>query len=169
MSEFAQLSRTSIAGAVFIILLGVPLHFLYSSTGFVFVAWLAPINESTWEHLKLVFWPGVVWAAWEWARYPGYRKGFWSGKCVALFSSTASIVAIFYGYTAILGDNFFLLDIATFLLSVVIGQWLGYLVWKRERNSSIAFWLVLALAYAFVVFSYDPPNWFLFEAPRVEG
>ena len=43
---------------------GTMLHFLYD---WLFEAvWIAPfsgINESTWEHMKLLFWPTVLFAA----------------------------------------------------------------------------------------------------------
>ena len=45
-------------------LFGTVLHFLYDLLGGA--AWVAPfsgVNESTWEHMKLLFWPMLAFAA----------------------------------------------------------------------------------------------------------
>ena len=47
-------------------LLGTVLHFLYEWLGEA--VWIAPfsgVNESTWEHMKLLFWPMLAFAAFE--------------------------------------------------------------------------------------------------------
>jgi ethanolamine utilization microcompartment shell protein EutS len=51
-----------IVGAVFIVFLGSALHFTYELSGkLVFVGAFSAVNESVWEHLKLAFWPSLIW------------------------------------------------------------------------------------------------------------
>ncbi len=161
-----RLARMEALGALFIILAGTPLHFLYSATGWPFAAWLGPINESTWEHFKLAIWPGIAWALWEWIQCPECRHALWTAKLVALISMPVAITAVFYGYTALLGRNLLALDIGTFVLAVCFGQWLSYRTWRRDLRWGISGWLILVIALAFVYFSYSPPQWFLFSDPR---
>ena len=55
--------RWELIGAVFIVLAGSALHFVFAWTGgWRPVALVAAVNESIWEHLKLAFWPGFFWA-----------------------------------------------------------------------------------------------------------
>ena len=145
-------------GVVWTVLLGVPLHFLYSATGWEAIAWLAPVNESTWEHFKLAFWPMLVWALVEWMCCPGQRKGLWTGKLIALIATPSVITAIFYGYTALIGRNILSLDIATFVVSVVVGYLLSY--WYSTGNIRLPFAPVgvTLLALLFVAFTYYPPR-----------
>ena len=50
-----------IISAIFAIILGTILHFTYDWSGNnAFVGALSSINESTWEHLKLVFYPMLI-------------------------------------------------------------------------------------------------------------
>ncbi len=55
-----EIYRWEMAGAAFVIIAGSALHFVFEwSGGFRPVAWLAAVNESTWEHFKLGFWPAL--------------------------------------------------------------------------------------------------------------
>ena len=49
-------------GIPVIILLAFPLHFIYEWSGNQMVVGIfAPVNESVWEHLKLTYWPMLIW------------------------------------------------------------------------------------------------------------
>ena len=51
-----------IIGTAFIIFLGSALHFTYEFSGrFDFIGVFSAVNESVWEHLKLAFWPSLIW------------------------------------------------------------------------------------------------------------
>lgn len=55
------LKRFCIIGAVVTIVLGILSHFVYDWTGQNFcVGLFFPINESTWEHMKLVYFPMLL-------------------------------------------------------------------------------------------------------------
>jgi hypothetical protein len=59
--KYPAFRRLALLGMVFIALLGTALHFTYDlSRGNILVAGFSAVNESVWEHLKLVFWPAVV-------------------------------------------------------------------------------------------------------------
>jgi hypothetical protein len=125
MGADAAIRRWEFCGVVWIVAAGVPLHFLHSSTGWAAVAWLAPVNESIWEHFKLAFWPGLAWAAIEWTALPERRAGLWTGKLVSLALTPILIAAVFTGYTAILGTHLLAIDIATFVVAVAVALTLG--------------------------------------------
>ena len=58
-------------------LLGTVLHFLYDLLGGAL--WIAPfsgVNESTWEHMKLLFWPMLLFAAVQ-SLFFRERDDFW--------------------------------------------------------------------------------------------
>lgn len=87
------------AGAIFIISLGSALHFLFSWLGgWTPVALLAAVNESVWEHLKLVFWPGLIFSL---ISFPFLKKrtgNFWPAEIAGLLSMPAAILVFFYAY-----------------------------------------------------------------------
>lgn len=160
-----SMSKLELLGAVFIVLCGTPLHFFNDWVGSPSLAWIGPVNESTWEHFKLAFWPAIVWAYVEWRQMPGFRRTLWTAKLVAIVTSMLTVTVVFYGYTAMLGHHVLAFDIATFVVAVALGQWSGYKAWNRGLHWSLAPWAVAAIAASFVLFSYAPPDGFLFQIP----
>lgn len=56
-----------VVGAILISFAGSLLHFVFELfNGWPPLALTAAVNESTWEHLKLAFWPALVYALIEW-------------------------------------------------------------------------------------------------------
>jgi len=86
---------------------------------------LGAVNESTWEHLKLVFWPIVLFAVVEWFAYGRNTPGFWPAKALSVLIAMATIVVLFYTYTGILGYNLMAVDIATFVIGTILAYCFG--------------------------------------------
>jgi hypothetical protein len=157
-----------IAGAVFILAAGSALHFAYEwSGGFPLVALFAAVNESVWEHLKLAFWPAVLWAAVERNPLRGRVNNFPLAKGLSIMLMPLAIVALFYGYTTLLGHHVLVLDIATFVVAVILGQWLSCRLLTGDERSPAANRLapvpVVVFAILLVVFTFLTPNVELFR------
>jgi len=159
-----------LAGFVFISLVGSALHFIFEWSGYLrAVALIGAVNESTWEHLKLAFWPGLVFAAVEYSFLRAHVRNFWVAKSLALWIMPLTIAVLFYAYTAALGDNWLPLDITIFLLAVALGQWASYRVMTSppvgKRTRQLAHAALVLLTTAFCLFTYYPPRLFLFQDP----
>ena len=149
--------------------IGTALHFVYQLTGGNAIAGIvAPLNESTWEHLKLAFWPMLLLAPVQRRMY-GDPPGWLPATAVRTISAPLLIIVLFYGYTAILGTHQLVLDIGVFVLSVFGGETLGHLLMERRfsrRGRAVAGAAIVAMAAALVTFSYRPPPGVLFAPPR---
>ena len=61
-----RLFISTIIGVIFVSAAGTLLHFVYSWTGNNSIIGLfAPVNESTWEHMKLLYFPMLLFCAAE--------------------------------------------------------------------------------------------------------
>ena len=157
-----------LGGIVIIFLSGSVLHFVFDWVGgWPPVALIAAVNESVWEHLKLAFWPGLIFALIVFLFLRAKTKNFWVAKTCGLFTMPVIIGAVFYGYTALVGRHILWLDIALFGLAVVAGQMISFALMVREPfgpKTRIAVGVVMALMIAaFSLFSYLPPRWPLFR------
>lgn len=159
------------AGILFISVFGSALHFAFAWSGYwPPVAIVAAVNESIWEHLKLAFWPGLLWAAIERPNLGLERSAFWAAKGVALLVPPVAIIVIFTTYTGILGKNVLYLDIGTFVVAVVLGQatsaWLLSIgsSWLRFRRLGHLLLALQLLAYSTLTFF--PPHLDLFLDTR---
>jgi len=162
--------RWELAGMAFIMLTGSALHFAFEWTGYwPPAAVVAPVNESVWEHLKLAFWPGLAFALIEFVAIRERVSNFWVAKSVALFSMPATVVILFYAYTALTGDNFLVADILIFIVAVVIGQWISYRILLARRVGRVvrllAIGALVVMLGAFALLSYFPPRLRLFRDP----
>ena len=166
-----NIKRWHIAGAIFTIILGTLLHFFYQWSGEnPVIASFSPINESTWEHLKLLVTPILLFSVIEYFAYGKERKGFVMIRLLSILTGMFLIVASFYTYTALMGDNYLLLDIGTFVLGVLGSYVLSYvLLCKGLLESCLAdIWGGIGIAVLIVCFlliTLDPPHMFLFQDP----
>jgi hypothetical protein len=160
------------AGIPFTVLIGLALHYAFAWSGYwPPVALVAAVNESVWEHLKLAFWPSLLWALLEYFVFRLGVQNFWAAKSLALLVAPTVIVITFYGYTSLLGRNVLALDIATFVIAIAIGQLSSALLVKSELKfnwvrSTGGLLLTIQLA-AYSSFTFYPPAFGMFEDPRI--
>ncbi|MCW3999013.1 MAG: DUF6512 family protein [Candidatus Bathyarchaeota archaeon] len=157
-----------LVGIAFIVILGSLLHFTYElSSDNLLVGVFSAVNESVWEHLKLAFWPAVLFSLIELAPLRGTANNFVLAKTVAVYVMVALIPAIFYAYTAFTGESIFAVDVASFVVAVIVGQLISYRLLVYRQLSSKLMWLSLvflvALAVLFAIFTFMPPQTGLFQ------
>ena len=159
-----------VLGIVFIFFFGSFLHFAFEVSGYhKVVAVVAAVNESVWEHLKIGFWPAVLWALIE---YPFLKKSnFIAAKAVSFYVIPFSIMVLFYVYMAILGHDSPLLDILIFVAAIMVGQFASYKILESQMFTKMTGFALSAimLVIAFVVFTFYPPHLPLFEDPFTGG
>ena len=163
-----------ILGAIFIILLGSLLHFAFELSGkLAFVGAFSAVNESVWEHMKLAFWPSFFWLLVEYFPLKNLSKNFFTAKTAGTYLMVILIPMLFYSYTSITGKSIFAIDITIFIVAVIFGQILSYsLLTKKQiliQMSIIALAFLIALAIAFTVFTYYPPNLQIFQDSLTKG
>ena len=152
---------------------GTILHFLYDWLGEA--AWIAPfsgVNESTWEHMKLLFWPMFIFAIAQ-SFYFKERKDFWCVKLKGILLGLVLIPILFYTYNGAIGKSPDWLNIAIFFVSAA----LAYLYETRQFNNERAFCknpkralIVLCLiALLFVIFTFVTPEIGIFRDPITGG
>lgn len=152
--------------------LGTILHFTYEWSGnHPFVGIFSAINESTWEHLKLLVVPMVLFVLPEYFLYGYSHPNFIPVRFLSILLGMAVIVTAFYTYTGILGKDYLWADIIVFLLGVITAYWFsGKLLQTNALTSDLAVKLSLLgftlLAICFIVFTYYPPEIGLFHSPE---
>ena len=160
-----------LVGAVLVCVLGSLLHFVYAWTGEWWAAAIfGAVNESTWEHLKIAFWPGLLWAFLRSFFFQRPASTFWSAHGYGLLTVSILIVSLFYGYTLILGRNFLAADISIFFVSVYLGQTVSVasvpFLGRMPAIRWIGVGLLVIQILAFSCFTFWPPHAPLFEDPR---
>ena len=148
---------------------GTLLHFLYEWLGKAI--WIAPfsgVNESTWEHMKLLFWPMLIFAVVQSFLFRD-RKEFWCVKLRGILLGITLIPVIFYTYNGAIAKSPDWFNIAIFFITAAV----VYLyetrlfgtgkVICRSRKLPIA--ILSAVAVLFVVFTFLTPELGIFRDP----
>lgn len=162
------MKRTTIIGILFTILFGSLLHFTYEWSGNNrIVALFSAVNESTWEHLKLLFFPYVLYTIIEYYYIGKNYSNFITAKVFGILAGLITIPVIFNTYTAILGSNYFILDILTFIIAVIISYAVSYFLFKKETImfNKIALIMLIIIMVSFFVFTFMPPQLNIFLDP----
>ena len=163
-----------VVGTLFIIFLGSAFHFTYELSGrLAIVGAFSAVNESVWEHLKLAFWPSLIWLLIEYLLIRKLTNNFLISKTLGACTMIALIPIVFYSYTSITGGSIFAIDIATFIVAVIIGQIVSYTIFKKNqfaRNiDRFALIILVILGIAFVVFTFYPPHLPVFQDSITNG
>ena len=154
--------------AIFAMSLGTLLHFTYNwSNNNILVGAFSAVNESTWEHLKLLFFPMLISTILGYFYIGKTIPNFLCAKTLGIVTAILFTVIIFYTYTGILGTNFGFLNILIFLFSVALGEFLAYniMLCNLSCNNKIALFILAVLFICFILFTYFPPHIGLFKDP----
>lgn len=159
--QFSGFSLTS--------LLGTLLHFVYDWTNkSLLIAPFSAVNESTWEHLKLLFFPFFLFALVQYRFFKGY-KNFWCIKLVGVLTGLISIPVLFYTYNGAIAKSPDWLNIAFFFISAALSFLIEWYLFKRSFISSeyskICFYSFLFIGVLFVIFTFWTPRLAIFKDP----
>lgn len=164
-----------LAGFAWTAAAGTALHFLYDwSGGSAAAALIAAVNESTWEHMKLLFVPVFLFTMlqlWFLGRaYPNLL----AARAVSTLTGLALIPTLFYTYMGVLGYGIKWVNISIFYLSALAAFALDIRLLRRGRFDSpwqqllglAALW---ALAFLFVWWTFRAPLLGLWRDPVAGG
>ena len=159
----------ALVGFAFTSLFGTLLHFLYDWLGKA--VWLAPfsgVNESTWEHMKLLFWPMLAFAAVEGAFFRN-REDFWCIKCRGILLGITLIPVLFYTYNGVIGTSPDFINIAIFFICAAISYLYETRQFNREiplcRQKKLPVALLCLIGALFVIFTFKAPQIGIFKDP----
>lgn len=148
---------------------GTLLQFLYKWTGeATFVTPFSAVNESTWEHMKLLFFPMFVFAVVQ-SFFFRDREEFWCVKLKGTLLGLVLIPVLFYTYNGVIGTSPDWINIAIFFISVAV----AYIYETRQFNNGttacnspkFAFAILCVIALLFVIFTFATPEIGIFKDP----
>ncbi len=164
-----SLKRWQTAGFISSSLIGTLLHFVYELSGnSVFAAPFSGVNESTWEHMKLLFFPMLAFGILQ-SFFFGKQTDFWCIKLKGTLIGISLIPVLFYTYNGIIGISPAWINILIFFISAAT----AYIYETRQfskrntacRSDRLAFFTLLIIAALFVIFTFATPKINIFRDP----
>ena len=163
------ISLWQFAGFAFVAVVGVLLHFLYDLTNQnILFAPFSAVNESTFEHLKLLFFPMFAFAVIQ----SFFFKDFKNFRCVKLIGISVGLILIpvlFYTVNGVFGTSPDWLNIAIFFISAAVSFIVETRLFKNPskvcKPSLLCFIIICIIAVLFVLFTFFTPHIPFFEDP----
>ncbi len=166
-----KLFRYEIIGFIFVSITGTLNHFLYEWLhASKAIGLFCPVNESVWEHLKLLFFPYLIWSIAEFFLITD-KKNFFHSKIKGVLCGLIFIVSFFYTYSGITGTVSTFMDILSFFIGTAISFLISYEFIRNSRTGSriseiISILIFIFISAVFFIFTFMPPLIPLFEDPQ---
>ena len=158
-----------LCGIVTTFFLGTLFHFLYEwSNQSVLVAPFCAVNESTWEHMKLLFFPSFAFALVQNFFFKDQRN-FWCVKLKGVLIGLALIPVIFYTYNGVVTSSPDWLNVVIFFVAVATEYLYEIKLFPKEtpcKLPKLAFAILCAIALLFVLFTFVTPKINIFLDPQ---
>lgn len=153
-------------------ILAIGFHFIYDwSRQNMVIGIFSPVNESTWEHCKIILWPTILrWTIYYFVKRHTYRinaSKWFTSELIALIVAILFIPIAYYFYTGAFGIENMVVDVLIAFLAVLIGQYAGYRNYKygKEIHVMIALFLIAMIIILFIWFTFNPIHIPLFQDP----
>lgn len=151
---------------------GTVLHFLYEWLGrAVCIAPFSAVNESTWEHMKIFFFPAFIFAILQ-SFFFRNREDFWSVKLRGIIIGLLLIPVLFYTYNGAIGRSPAWVNISIFFVSAAIAYLYEARLFNtnslRYKSSKLPFAVLSVIALLFIVFTFATPEISIFRDPLTQ-
>ena len=160
-----------LAGFLFTSAVGSLLHFVYEwSGGSLAAAVVSAVNESTWEHMKLLFVPMFLFSVVQVCVLGKTYPNFQAVRAVSIVTGLTLIPVLYYTYTGAWGQMRDWANIAVFFLAALGAFLLDFYLLRRNRLSApwqqvLGLIVLWALAFCFVWCTFRPPHIALWRDP----
>lgn len=139
-------------------LFGTLLHFLYDFFPYPLIAILSPINESIFEHLKLLVYPMLLgYFILYGIKKPDIRK-YMNAVVGGIISGLLTLVLIYYFVRYGLGIESLIFDIVLLLISIIVGNLVSYSIYRQSQGKTwkISIIVLIILIFLMILGTFQP-------------
>ena len=158
-----------LGGWTFTAVLGTLLHFLFDWAGCLALTPISAVNESTWEHMKILFFPMLFFAILQSVFVGKSTPNFWWIKLLGITLGTLLIPILFYTLGGVFGKTPGWVNVLIFFLSAGKAYLVECVLFQQQKHVKhppvLAVIILIVIAVLFIVFTYAPPPIPLFQDP----
>lgn len=155
-----MLKKTMIIGIIFIFILSFITHNIYDIFPNFLTSIFFPVNESIWEHTKMIFSTWLLFYVFEFY----YLKTYTNKITGILFGMLTNIITLLLIFTPIFflmnkQDNL-IITLIIYLITIILGMAVNYYILKNKKIkiNKQAILIILLLAFIYGILTYKPIN-----------
>ena len=131
-------------------------HFCYELLPNPVFAILFPVNESIWEHMKLIYSSIIFSCLIDYILLNKNQIKINNLFTSAFVSSVSSIIVyllIFLPLYNLIGENI-IISISLLFIVIIFSQYISYLIMKQENNNILNIFSIVLIIMGYIVFGY---------------
>ena len=168
-----NLKKIKIIAVIGIFIISFLSHFAYSLFPNIIFSFIFPINESIWEHMKILFTSTIIYGIIDHYLLKKYHIKYNNFPFQLYFTALISIpiyLVLYLPLYKLLGENI-IISIGLLLIVYIITQIVSYNILK-EKNIKILNIItipIILLSYSgFIYLTYNPPHTYIFYDTKNE-
>ena len=166
-----RLLKNQIIGFIIVCIAGTLGHFVFKWSGEnKIIGLFFSVNESPWEHLKLLFFPFFAYTIYTSVKFRQDKFNVFFANCAGVYLGMWSIISYFYTFTSISGNPSEFINVSSFFVGVAIAFVISYFLIDNSIGKGMpnAFGLLIMIftAFVFFLFTFKPPYLPLFQDPQ---
>lgn len=171
LASKSQESKWILYSVPFLFIIGSLFHFAYDFTGEnIIIGFFTPINESIWEHIKLILTPLLLWwilyYVFNHKKYNINKDRWFNATFFAIITGIILVPALYYLYIGALGIESLVIDVLILFFSILFAQLVGYHFYKHLKgiNYLAPIILLIIIVTIFMIFTVSPPDFPIFKS-----
>ena len=162
------MKKIKVVGVVVIFALTVLYHFLYEWFPNPVFSVLFPVNESIWEHMKLLYSGILTWGIVEYfilKRKNIKFTNYFSSLFLTMITSIIVYLILYLPLYSLFKENMFISIGLLIIVIILMGIFNYYLIIRKEENWFLDKVSIILIILGYVVFlslTYDPPRNYIF-------
>lgn len=162
-----NLKKIKIIAVFSIFILSFISHFAYDLFPNLIFSFIFPVNESIWEHMKIIFTSTLIYGIIDHYLLNKYNVKYNNFPFQLYFTSISAVpiyLVIYIPLYKLIGENIFI-SISLLLLVYIIGQWISYNILKEKTIkilNIIAIPIILISYLGFIYLTYNPIHNYIF-------
>ena len=162
------MKKIKVVGIIVIFALTVLYHFLYEWFPNPVFSVLFPVNESIWEHMKLLYSGILTWGIVEYfilKRKNIKFTNYFSSLFLTMITSIIVYLILYLPLYSLFKENMFISIGLLIIVIILMGIFNYYLIIRKEENRFLDKVSIILIILGYVVFlslTYDPPRNYIF-------
>ena len=162
------MKKIKVVGVLVIFALTVLYHFLYEWFPNPVFSVLFPVNESIWEHMKLLYSGILTWGIVEYfilKRKNIKFTNYFSSLFLTMITSIIVYLILYLPLYSLFKENMFISIGLLIIVIILMGIFNYYLIIRKEENWFLDKVSIILIILGYVVFlslTYDPPRNYIF-------
>lgn len=149
-----NLKLIKILDVIFIFCLCLVTHFVYTWVPNTLFSIFFPVNESIWEHLKMIYSAIIVWGFFDFCILKLFKikfKNFLVNLFISSFFSLITFLLIYMPLFYFFGNSVFL-NIVVLIIAIIVSQIISYYVLKAEDYNYLNYISLIGIIFIYIIF-----------------